>query len=174
MEMEILNCFWDWMVLLSWRLFILMEEPNNPLCSLDKVLFSYFLRINIVFASVGLFSEKVFFKKRAVFKIAWLEIFLLSFFCTLRVCRYACAFWTDLHALCGDTYCMSPCTGGLSSVRVPAGGDQLECCSTYCSSLRPRECAECSPTPPSLLLLFDLDLFNLALHQFCTFVCDII
>lgn len=123
MEMEIVNCFWDWMAQLSWRLFILMEKSNNPLCSLDKVLFPYFLRINILFASVGWFSEKVFLKKELYDKLqnSSTRDFLISSFCILRVCRYACAFWTDLHA-CSFCICvhsvvthMSPCTGCLLS-----------------------------------------------------------
>lgn len=113
-KMEIVNCFWDWMAQLSWRLFILMEEPNNPLCSLDKVLFSYFLRVNILFASVGLFSEKVFLKKELYDKLQnsstrdFLVVVLLYASCVqVRVCfldRFVCIFLLRLRTLCGDPY----------------------------------------------------------------------
>lgn len=156
MQMEIVNCFWDWMAQLSWRLFILMEKSNNPLCSLDKVLFPYFLRINILFASVGWFSEKVLVKslydklQSSSTRDFLIVVFLYPSCVQVRMCfldRFACMFLLHLRTLCGDPYVPMH---WLSSVRVPAGGDQPECCSTYCSSLRPGECAECSPTSPTI------------------------
>lgn len=113
-QMEIVNCFWDWMAQLSWRLFILMEKSNNPLCSLDKVLFPYFLRINILFASVGWFSEKVFLKKELYDKLQnsstrdfLIVVFLYPSCVQVRMCfldRFACMFLLHLSTLCGDPY----------------------------------------------------------------------
>lgn len=91
-----------------------MEEPNNPLCGLDKVLFSYFLSIIILFASVGLFSEKVFLKKELYDKLQnsstrdFLIVILLYASCVqVHMCfldRFACMFLLHLCTLCGNPY----------------------------------------------------------------------